>query len=161
VASSGGDETPVEAEPRVAPTLSFREAESGWEAEVDGEWVAVRWGAAELQGPPPLEVDGELQGWFPHEQVVFRITSEHGDGLCPGAPTTVALEHGAQATEVVIEAPVVRELGHGPRGAAQIGEETYVLFGWGRSGRRIVRLDGAVAYEGEARDVLPDCDCCE
>lgn len=123
---------------------------------------------AERTAAPSLESGATYVGRFGAGGFGFRLESPEGDGLCPGAPTTITFLHGDGESlegarvlgQTVVEAPITRGASEGVMALVRADGQLMALVIWGGDRRRLVTLEGTTLFEGQAAEAAP-CDCCE
>ncbi len=137
-------------------------------------WIAIGADApaqvtlAERTEAPSVESGASYVGRFGEGGFGFRLESPEGDGLCPGAPTTITFLHGDGETfegarvlgQTVVDAPITRSGSEGVMALIRADGQVAAVLIWGGDQRRVVTLEGTTIFEGRADTATP-CDCCE
>jgi hypothetical protein len=137
-------------------------------------WIAIgadapaRVTLAERTEAPSLEAGAAYVGRFGEGGFGFRLESPAGDGLCPGAPTTITFLHGDGESfedarvlgQTIVDAPVTRSGSEGVMALIRADGQVAALVLWGGDQRRVVTLEGTILFEGQTDTPAP-CDCCE
>jgi len=117
---------------------------------------------------PSVEAHAAYVGRFGEGGFGFRLESPEGDGLCPGAPTTITFLHGdgegfedaRVLGQTVVDAPITRSGSEGVMALIRADGQVAALVIWGGDQRRLVTLEGTTLFEGQTDSAAP-CDCCE
>lgn len=137
-------------------------------------WIAIGADApaqvtlAQRTEAPSLESGAAYVGRFGEGGFGFRLESPEGDGLCPGAPTTITFLQKTGETfddarvlgQTVVEAPITRSGSEGVMALIRADGQAAALVLWGGDQRRVVTLEGTTLFEGQSETAAP-CDCCE
>ena len=123
---------------------------------------------AERVEAPSVEAGAAYVGRFGTTGFGFEMKSPPGDGLCPGAPTTITFLHGdpdAVASgrvlgSMTIEAPITRSGSEGVMGLVRVDGLLVAVVVWGGDRRTVATLEGDVLLDTRVSGGEP-CDCCD